>query len=165
MLSLLPSCDISVPSTFEVMPGIWKSGIPSRSVTDTVAKAVTTSTWMRKRWDNAGIKRTLSGGVPAVEQAQASDANRSGCLICEFAVPAQTQIDEIDCHTLGLTLIDSEGGEGVNKPPCPVEKLLIRVEEPSDQTAADLAAALHLFIRHHHSGQVEGHSLSVKVES
>ena len=108
---------------------------------------------------NAGIKRTLSGGVPAVEQALASDANRSGCLICEFAVPAQTQIDEIDSHTLGLTLIDFEGREGVIKLPCPVEKLLIRVEEPSDQTAADLAAALHLFIRHHHSGEVRGHPL------
>ncbi|CAL5230097.1 g13555 [Coccomyxa viridis] len=104
------------------------------------------------------IKRTLSGGVPAVEQALASDANRSGCLICEFAVPAQTQIDEIDSHTLGLTLIDFEGREGVIKLPCPVEKLLIRVEEPSDQTAADLAAALHLFIRHHHSGQAEHQS-------
>ena len=102
--------------------------------------------------------------MPAVEQAQASDANRSGCLICEFAVPAQTQIDEIDSHTLGLTLIDFEASEGVIKLPCPVEKLLIRVEEPSDQTAADLAAALHLFICHHHSGQVKEHSLFVKVE-
>lgn len=103
--------------------------------------------------------------MPAVEQALASDANRSGCLICEFAVPAQTQIDEIDSHTLGLTLIDFEGREGVIKLPCPVEKLLIRVDEPSDHTAADLAAALHLFIRHHHFGQVNGHFSPLQVES
>ena len=92
--------------------------------------------------------------MPGPEEALASDANRSGCLICEFAVPAQTQIDEIDKHTLGLTLRDFEGREGVVKLPCPVEKLLIRVEESSDQTAAHLAAALHLFMRHHHPGQV-----------
>lgn len=103
---------------------------------------------------DAGIKRTLSGGVPALEQAMASDADRAGCLICEFAVPAQTQIDDIDSHTLGLTLRDFEGREGTVKLPCPIEKLLIRVEEPSDHTAALLAEALHLFLRHHHPGQV-----------
>ena len=52
----------------------------------------------------------------------------SGCLICEFVVPAQTQIDEIDSYTLGLMLRDFEAGEGMVKLPCPIEKLLIRVE-------------------------------------
>ena len=92
--------------------------------------------------------------MPAAEQALGGDADRAGCLICEFAIPAQTQVDEIDSYTLGLTLIDFEGREGMVKLPCPVEKLLIRVEEPSDHTADQLAAALHHFMRHHHPGQV-----------
>lgn len=92
--------------------------------------------------------------MPAIEQALGSDANMSGCLICEVAVPAQTQIDVIDSHTLGLTLRDFEAREGMVKLPCPVEQLLIRVEEPSEHTAGHLASALQMFMHYHHPNQV-----------
>lgn len=113
---------------------------------------------------SAGIKRTLSGGMPVAGKAQPDDDTLSGCLICEFTIPAQTQIHEIDSHTLGLTLRDFEAREGMVKLPCPVEKLLIRVEHPSDHTAADVAAALQLFMRHHYSDQVP-HLLLVLLAS
>jgi hypothetical protein len=87
-------------------------------------------------------------------KAQPDDATLSGCLICEFTIPAQTQIDEIDSHTLGLILRDFEAREGMVKLPCPVEKLLIRVDHPSDENAADLAAALQLLMRLRYSDQV-----------
>ena len=74
----------------------------------------------------------------------------SGCLICEFVIPAQTQIDEIDSYTLGLMLRDFEAGEGMVKLPCPIEKLLIRVEQPCEHSAAHLASALQLLLSHHY---------------
>lgn len=51
------------------------------------------------------------------------------------------------------------------KLPCPVEKLLIRVEQPSGHSAAQVAAALEIFMRHHDpaSDQVRPHSTILRA--
>lgn len=93
--------------------------------------------------------------MPVNESLPGEYSDPSGCLICEFVIPAQTQIDEIDNHTLGLMLRDFEAGEGMVKLPCPIEKVLIRIEEPCEHSAAHLTAALQLFMSHHYPAYVQ----------